>query len=157
MDTLIHNQHSETRMNETVETDFNSTLLDDGTFFSSHTVNSLIDLDENDQNNNQNNNNHVNNISTINNTNNYRNNQHRQPVNSTELTQNSDPLNSTIPILPINNTPLPLLHRQNSVHFNNEPIILNNSTQPTQGTNQNIQITPQQLVHIVRHINSQNT
>ena len=48
-------------------------------------------------------------------------------------------------------------NRQNSVHFNTEPIILNNSTQPTQGTNQNIQITPQQLVNIVRQLNSQST
>ena len=55
------------------------------------------------------------------------------------------------------NTPLPRLHRQNSVHFNTQPIILNNSTQPTQGANQNIQITPQQLVNTVRQINSQNT
>ena len=54
-------------------------------------------------------------------------------------------------------TPLPRLHRQNSVRFNTEPIILKNSTQPTQGTNQNIQITPQQLVNIVRKINSQST
>ena len=157
MDTLIHPQHSETRMNETVERDFNSTLLDDGTLFSSHTVNSLIDLDENDQNNNQNNNNHVNNNSTINNTNNYQNNQHRQPVNSTELTQNSDPVNTTIPILPNINTPLSRLHRQNSVNFKNKPIILNNSTQPIQGTNQDNEITPQQLVYIVRQINAQNT
>ena len=38
-----------------------------------------------------------------------------------------------------------------------KPIILNNSTQPTLATNQNIQITPQQLVNIVRQINSQST
>ena len=157
IDTLIYPQHSETRMNETVETHFNSILLDDGTLFSSHTVNTLIDLDDNDQNNNQNNKNHANNNSTIDNTTNYQNNQHRQPVNSTELTQNSDTLNTTIPILPNINTSLPRLHRQNSVHFNTEPIIFNNSTQPTQGTNQNIQITPQELVYIVRQINSQNT
>ena len=71
MDTIIHLQHSDARMNETVETDFNSTLLDDGTLFSSHTVNTLTDVDDNDQNNKQNNNNHVNNHSTINNTTNY--------------------------------------------------------------------------------------
>ena len=47
-------------MNETTETDFNATLLDDGTLFSSHTVNTLIDLGDNDQNNNQNNNNNDN-------------------------------------------------------------------------------------------------
>ena len=78
-------------------------------------------------------------------------------MNSTELTQISDLLNTTIPKLPNVNTPLPLLHRQNSVHFNTQPIILNNSTQPTHGTTQYIQITPQQLVNIVRQINSQNT
>ena len=78
-------------------------------------------------------------------------------MNSIELTQISHPLNTTIPILPNVNTHLPRLDRQNSVHFNIEPIILNNSTQPTHGKNQNIQITPQQLVNIVRQINSQNT
>ena len=148
-------------MNETTETDFNSSLLDDGTLFSSHTVNTLVDLEDNDQNNNQNNNkNNNNNNSTTNTTDSihtYQNHQHRQPVNSTELTRNSDPLNTTIPILPNVNTPLPRLHRQNSVHFNTEPIIFNNSTQPTQGANQNIQISPQQLVNIVRKLNSQST
>ena len=88
-------------MKETTETDFNSTLLDDGTLFSSHTVNTLIDLGENDQNNNQNNNNNNNNhnstTNTTDNTHIYQNHQHRQSVNSTELTQNSDPLNTTIP------------------------------------------------------------
>ena len=38
-----------------------------------------------------------------------------------------------------------------------KPIILNNSTQPTVATNQNIQITPQQLVNIVGQLNSQST
>ena len=53
MDTINHSQQTESRINETTETDFNSTLLDDGTLFSSHTVNTLIDLEDNDQNNNQ--------------------------------------------------------------------------------------------------------
>ena len=53
MDTTIHSQQSDNRMNETTETEFNSTLLDDGTLFSSHTVNTLIDLEDNEQNNNQ--------------------------------------------------------------------------------------------------------
>ena len=136
-----------------METDFNSTLLDDGTLFSSHTVNTLIDLEDSYQNNNIN----TNNNSTTGNTHIYQNHQHRQPVNSTELTQNLDPLNTTIPILPNINTPLPLLLRQNSAQFNTEPIILISSTQPTQGTNQIIQITPQQLVNDVRQLNSQNT
>ena len=73
------------------------------------------------------------------------------------MTQNSNPLNTTIPPLPNVNTPIPRLHRQDSVHFNTEPVILNNSTQPTQETNQSIQITPQQSVNIVRQINSQST
>ena len=86
-------------------------MLDDGTLFSSHTVNTLIDLEENDQNNNTTTN-------TTENTNVYQNHQHRQPMNSTELKQNSNPFNTTIPPLPNVNTPLPRLHRQNSVHFN---------------------------------------
>ena len=150
METIIQSQQSESRINETTETDLNSTLLDDGTLCSSHTVNTLIDLEDNDQNNNTTTN-------TTENTNIYQSHQHRQPVNSTELTKNSNPLNTTILPLPNVNTPLPRLHRQNSVHFNIQPIILNNSTQPTQGANQNIQITPQQLVNIVRQISSQNT
>ena len=51
METMIHSQQSESRISETTDTDFNSTLLDDGTLFSSHTVNTLIDLEDNDQNN----------------------------------------------------------------------------------------------------------
>ena len=85
----------------------------------------------------------------------YQNHQNRQPRNSTELTQNSDLLNTTIPPLPNVKTPLPRLNRQNSVHYNRQPVILNISTQPTQGANQNIH-TPQQLVNIVRQLNSQN-
>ena len=64
MDRLIHFQQSENRKNETTETDFISTLLDDGTLFSSHTVNTLIDLEDNDRNKNQNNNNNTYNNST---------------------------------------------------------------------------------------------
>ena len=101
MDTIIHSQQSESRINEITELVFNSTLLDDGTLFSSHRINTLIDLGKNDQNNNQNNNNSNNNLnSTTNTTDNthiYQNHQHRQPINSNELTQNSDPLNTTIP------------------------------------------------------------
>ena len=159
MDTLIHSQPSENRMSETNETDFNSTLLDDGTLFSSHTVNTLIDLEDSDQKDNQNNNNNntTNNSTTTDNAHICQNHQHRQPVNSTELTQKSDPLKTTIPILSNVNTTLTRLHRQKSVHFNTEPIIPNYSTQPTHWTNQNIQITPQQLVNIVRQLISQNT
>ena len=73
-------------------------------------------------------------------------------MHSTELTQNSDALNSNLPTLPNVNTSLPILHRQNSVHLNTEPIISNNSTQPTLVNNQIIQITPQQLVNIVRQL-----
>ena len=56
MDKLIYHQQLENRMNESTETYFNSTLLDGGTLFSSHTVNTLIDLEDKDQNNNKNNN-----------------------------------------------------------------------------------------------------
>ena len=73
------------------------------------------------------------------------------------MTQTSVPLNTTLPTLPNVNTPLPRLHRQNSVHFNPEPIFLNNSTQPTLANIQNIQITPQQLVNIVRQLNTQSS
>ena len=129
--------------------------MDGGTLFSPHTVNKFTDIERNDQNNNHNNNNNnvTNNITD--NTHIYQSHQHRQPMNSTELTQNSAPLNTTLPTLPNVNTPLPRLHRQNSVHFNIEPIILNNSTQPTPATNQNIPSTPQQLVNIFRQLNSQ--
>ena len=78
-------------------------------------------------------------------------------MNSIELTQNSNPLNTIIPPLPNVTTSLQRLHRQNSVHFNAVPIILNKSTQLTQGTNQSIQTTLQQLMNNVRQINSQNT
>ena len=54
---------------------------------------------------------------TTNNTNIYQNHQHRQPVNSTELTQNSDSLNTTLSTLQNVNKPLPCLQRQNSAHF----------------------------------------
>ena len=126
METIFHSQQLESRINDTTETDFNSTLLDDGTLFSSHTVNTLIDLEDDDQNNNST-------ANTIENTIICQNHQHRQPVNSTELKQKSNTLNRTMPRLSNVNTPVPRLHRQNSVHFNTEPIILNNSTQPTQG------------------------
>ena len=146
-----------TRLIETTDTDFNSTLLDDGTLFSSHTVNTLIHLKVMSKNNNQKNkNNNVFN-NTTDNTHIYHNHQHRQLVNSTDLTQNSYLLNTTLPTLPNVNLPLQRLHRQNSVHYNSEPIILINSTQPTPATNQNFQTTPQQLVNIDRQINSQST
>ena len=50
MDTKSHSQQKDNRLNETIETDFNSTLLVDGTLFSSDTVYKLIDLEGNDQN-----------------------------------------------------------------------------------------------------------
>ena len=148
MDIIVHNQQPDNRMNETPETDFNSTLLDDGTLFSSHAVNTIIDLEENNKNSYQTTN-------TTTDTHVYQNHQNRQPRNSTELTQNSDPLNTTIPPLPNVKTPLPRLNRQKSVHKNTQPVILNNSTQLTQGANRNIQFTPQQLVNLVRQLNSQ--
>ena len=123
--------------------------------FFHHTLNtlSLIDLENN------NNHNNINQVfsETTNNINFYENHRKRQPVNSTELIQNSDPLNTTLPVLPILNKPLPRLQRQNSVHFNTEPVILNTSTQPAPSNNQNIQLAPQQLVNSVRQFNSQTT
>ena len=82
MDTIIHSQQLESRINETTETDINSTLLDDGTIFSSHKVNTLIDLGDNDQNNNQNDNssndNHNSTTKTTDNTYIYQNHQQTQ-------------------------------------------------------------------------------
>ena len=107
MDTIIQSQPMKSILNESTETDFNSTLLDDGTLFSSHTVKtiSLTDLENN--NNNINNNNHEVINDTANNTIIYESHRNRQPVKSTELTQSSDPLNTTLPLLPNINTPLP--------------------------------------------------
>ena len=156
MDTIVDSQPTDTCINENIETDFNSTLLDDGTLFSSHTVNTLIDLEDNGQNNNPNNDNNLVTNDTASNTNIYQNHQHKQLVKLTKLTQNSDPLNTTLPTLPNVNTPLPRLQRQNSVHFNSEPIILNKSTKPILTNDQNIQITSQQYVNLVRQLNSQN-
>ena len=54
MDTIIYNEPPDNGMNETTNTYFNSYLLDDGTLFSSHAVNTIIDLEENNNNNNNN-------------------------------------------------------------------------------------------------------
>ena len=54
IDTITNSQPIDTCINETTETDFSSTLLDDRTFFSSHIVNTLIDFDDNSENNNHN-------------------------------------------------------------------------------------------------------
>ena len=82
MDTITQSKPMNSNLNETTETNFNSTLIDDGTLFSSHTVNtlSLIHL-ENNNNNNKNNNNTNNHEvikDTTNNKNNYEN--HRNKV-----------------------------------------------------------------------------
>ena len=67
MDTIDHSQTTDNCINETTETDFNSTLLDDGTLFSSDAVNTLNELEGNGQKNYQaNDNNHVNNDTTNN-------------------------------------------------------------------------------------------
>ena len=50
----------------------------------------------------------------------------------------------------------PRSQRQSSVHFNTEPVLWSNSTQPTLTNKQNIQMTPQQLVNLARQPNSQN-
>ena len=149
----------DSKLNETTETDFNSTLPDVGTLFASHTINTLsvIDLDKNNykKNNNNNNNNNKEVINdTFHNTNNYENHRNRKPVNSTELTQNFDAINTTLPLLSNINLRLLLLQRRNSVHFKTEPVILNTSAQSSSTNNQNMQLTPQQLVNFVRQLNS---
>ena len=50
--TIAHSQPKDTYINENTETVFNFTLalLDDGTLFSSHTVNIVIDLEDHGQN-----------------------------------------------------------------------------------------------------------
>ena len=92
MDTMTQLKPMNSNLNETTESNFNSTLFDDGTLFSSHTVNniSLIDLENNNNNdkNNDNTNNHEVINPTVNNKNIYENHRSRQPANSTELTQN---------------------------------------------------------------------
>ena len=47
---IVHSQPTDTYTNETTETDFNSKLLDDGSLFSSDTVNNLIGLEDHGQN-----------------------------------------------------------------------------------------------------------
>ena len=76
---------------------------------------------------------------------------------STKLAQNSDLLNTTLPLLPNINKTLARFQRQNSVHVNTEPDILNTSSQPASKNNQNIHLTPQQLINFVRKFKSQNT
>ena len=117
MDAIVRSQPTYTYTNEI---DFHSTLLDDETLFLSHIVNALIDREDNDQNTTRNKKTTTAN-ETTNNSNIYQNQQHRQTVNSTDLTPNLDPLNTTLPILPTVNTSL---QRQNSAHFNTEPVIL---------------------------------
>ena len=79
----------DTNHNKTTETNFNSTLLDDGTLFSSHTVNtlSLIDLENHDNNYDHN----INHNDSVNDTDNNMNfsDSHRQTVNSIEFAHNS--------------------------------------------------------------------
>ena len=97
MDTIVHSQTMGSNLNETTETDFNSLLLDDGPLFSSYRVNtlSLIGL-ENNNNDNHNNKNNISNGNTDNTTtNNHENYKKRQPLKSIELTNGSDPLNTT--------------------------------------------------------------
>ena len=156
MDAIVHSQPTDTHTNKNTEKDINSTLLDDGTICSSHTVNALIDLEDHGQNATRNDNTTTV-KETTNNTNIYQNQQHKQPVKLIELTENSDPLNTILTTLPSVNTPLPRLQRQNSVHFNTEPVILNNSTRETLTNNQNIHINPQHFVNLVRQLNSQRT
>ena len=46
MNNIGHSQTTDTCINKTTETDFNSTLLDDGTLFSINTVNILNDFED---------------------------------------------------------------------------------------------------------------
>ena len=69
IDTMVHSQPTDTYANETTETDFNSTLSENRTLFSSSTVNTLIDLEDHGQNENQNNYNNKIADDTTNNTN----------------------------------------------------------------------------------------
>ena len=147
-------------LNETPKTDFNSYLFVDGTLFTSHFVItlSLIDLEKNKTNNSNNNNKNNQEVvnDTTHNTNISEDHRIRQTVNSTELTQYANCLITTLPLLPNINKTLLRLQRQKSVHFNNEPVVLNTFTRPTLTNNQNILSSPQQLVNFVRQINSQN-
>ena len=101
----------DSKLKETTEIDSFSTLLEDVTLFSSHTVNRLSLIDP-QNNNNKNNNNEVIGVTT-NNTDIYESHGTKQPVNTNVLTQNSDPLNTTLPLLSNINTPLPRLQRPN--------------------------------------------
>ena len=78
-------------------------------------------------------------------------------MNSIDLTQNSDPLDTILRPLIIINTALPRLKIQTSAHFNTKSVILNTSTQPTSAKNRNIELTPHQLVNFVRQFNSRNS
>ena len=110
-DTVAHSQPLDSNYNDTTETDFNSTLLSDGTFFSLHTVNTLSLIDPKNNNDNNYNNNSSNKKTNNNTTSIYKNHRDRQLVNSTELTHNSDQLNTTLPLLSNTNSTLPQLKR----------------------------------------------
>ena len=134
-------------LNKTSETDFNSTLLDDGTLFPSHTI-SLNDL----QNNNNKNkiNEGINDIN--NNTKVSENHRNRRSVNSTKLTQNLDPLKHNYSANTLCKYISNPLISQNSVPFNTEPVILYTSTQPASTNNQITRLTPQQLLNCVNNL-----
>ena len=66
--------------------------------------------------------------------------------------------NTTLPILPKVNTPLPKVQRQNLLHFKTGPKLLTCSNQPfqeTQNYQQNIQMTAQRLVYLSRQLKTQ--
>ena len=93
MVTIVTSRPAGTNFNKNTETNFYSTLLDDGKPISSNTVNTLISLETHNKSNNLDNNNHNHTDGkTTNNTNSYEDHKHRQPLNSTELTQNSRPI-----------------------------------------------------------------
>ena len=133
-----------TNPKENNETDFNPTLLDDGSKFLSRTANKLSLID------------HQNNINNTNNKNHFEKYLNQQPENSTKLTQRSNLLNGTIPTLPNLNTHLTRLKRQNLVHLNTKRVILNTSIQQSSTNNKNKQLTQQQIVNFFRRFTSQN-
>ena len=92
LDYCVYTQSMDTNPNHTQVTDLSSTLLDDGTMFFSHTINT---------------------ISFSGTKNRYEN--HSQPVNLTELPRISEKyINKTLPILPYQYT-MNRIQSQNSV------------------------------------------
>ena len=108
MDTIVFVQTKDSNLNENTETDFNSALLDDEQFFHLTLPKKFSPIEFKKINNN----NKEVNIHTIDNAEIYQSHRNRQPVISSELTQNSDLFNSSLPLLSNITTPLPRLQKQ---------------------------------------------